>query len=461
MTADELRRLRRENSAREELLRLGWYHAFRFDDGTEIPGVLPVEVSLRRYSKFPIPDDLTGNRLLDIGAWDGWFSFEAERHGAQVTAIDMVEMENFHTVHRKLESGVIYRELDLFEIPRAHLGKFHYVFFLGVLYHTKYPLLALEIVCGVTLDTAIVESYVTDSATWEEHRNEIPTLEFYEAEELGGQLDNWCGPTVGCLIAMSRAAGFARIEVLEAGDNRAALACFRKWDANTALTGEKAKVRSVTNTIRLGINFRSAREEYMTWWFEYEGEPLHRDRVRLEVGGYGLPAIYVSRVDDTIWSANSRLPPGLDAAWYSARLSVKDSQWSEPLKIAVDIPEKAECLVIEVLCDGRTWTRNEVKLSVEPGVISLWVRGLGENSDLANTVVSLNGRRLKVTYVSEPDTSHTRQVNADLPSEIAEGKYLVTVKFAGIESKPVELAVRMRKSNGRSKSEPSPVRAPD
>ena len=35
-----------------------------------------------RYARFPFPTDLTGKRVLDIGAWDGWFSFEAERHGA-------------------------------------------------------------------------------------------------------------------------------------------------------------------------------------------------------------------------------------------------------------------------------------------------------------------------------------------------------------------------------------------
>ncbi len=252
MDAEELRRLRKQNAAREDLQRLGWYHAFRFEDGTEFPGVLPVEVSQHRYSLFPIPHDLTGKRLLDIGAWDGWFSFEAERHGAEVTALDMVKVENFHIAHRKSGSKAKYIECDLFEIPQMGLGKFDYVFFLGVLYHTKYPLLALEIVCGLTLEVAIVESYVTDAADWREHREEIPVLEFYEADELGGQLDNWCGPTVGCLIAMCRAAGFARVEMLETANNRCALACYRKWETAEPAAGAQTKLRSVTNTIQDG-----------------------------------------------------------------------------------------------------------------------------------------------------------------------------------------------------------------
>ena len=35
-------------------------------------------------------------------------------------------------------------------------------------------------------------------------------MEFYETDELGGQIDNWCGPTVECLMAMTRAGGFPR-----------------------------------------------------------------------------------------------------------------------------------------------------------------------------------------------------------------------------------------------------------
>ncbi len=420
MDAAELRSLRKENAARSDLQRLGWYHAFRFEDGTEFPGVLPVEVSQHRYAQFPIPQDLTGKRLLDIGAWDGWFSFEAERHGAEVTAIDMVEMANFHTVHRKLGSRVTYRELDLFELPQADLGKFDYVFFLGVLYHTKYPLLALEIVCGLTREIAIVESYVTDSADWQQHADDIPALEFYEAEELGGQLDNWFGPTVGCLIAMSRAAGFARIEVLEVENNRAALACYRKWVPGISETG-KTVLRSVTNAIRLGINFRSTREEYMMWWFESDGESLHRDDVRLEVGPFGLPAMYVSRVDGSVWSANARLPPGLEAGWYPVRLSLRGGAWSDPLKIAVDIPARAESLTIDLICDGLNWSRGEVDTRANPAHISVWVRGLGDNADVANTVVMLDGEKLKVHYVSDESENAARQVNAELPAGLAEG----------------------------------------
>jgi tRNA (mo5U34)-methyltransferase len=47
-----------------------------------IPGFQSIEQLRRRISQFPIPENLTGKRVLDIGAWDGWFSFEMERRGA-------------------------------------------------------------------------------------------------------------------------------------------------------------------------------------------------------------------------------------------------------------------------------------------------------------------------------------------------------------------------------------------
>ena len=113
-------------------------------------------------------------------------------------------------------------------IVAAFSTGFDFVFFLGILYHLKHPLLALEIVCALTTDTAIVESFVTDANTWREHQDEVPTMEFYETDELGNQLDNWIGPSVGCLMAMCRAAGFARVEFLHTTGFHAGVVCYRK-----------------------------------------------------------------------------------------------------------------------------------------------------------------------------------------------------------------------------------------
>jgi len=220
---------RRGTDFGKELAAKGWFHSFALPNEIVIDGHNSLESLKERYTRFPIPTELAGTSLLDIGAWDGWFSFEAERRGACVTAIDCVEVPNFRYIHRKLSSKVDYRIWDIYDLPQAGLGKFDFVLFLGVLYHLRHPLLALEIVCSLAAHTAIVESFMTDAETWQQHRQEVPTMEFYETNELGNQLDNWNGPSVACLMAMCRAAGFARVELLYAAGQYAGVACHRRW----------------------------------------------------------------------------------------------------------------------------------------------------------------------------------------------------------------------------------------
>jgi len=93
---------------------------------------------------------------------------------------------NFLEIHRKLGSRVDYRVLDFYELPRSSLRNIRLCScFSGILYHLKHPLLALETVCGLTTDTAIVESFVTDGDTWRRAHSGRPTMEFYETDELG------------------------------------------------------------------------------------------------------------------------------------------------------------------------------------------------------------------------------------------------------------------------------------
>ena len=152
MPADAIRDARKRQDRSRELAEKGWYHSFELPDGTLIDGVNPLARLRERFARFPIPADLCGKRVLDIGAWDGWFTFEAERRGAAVTSIDCVEAPHFIELHRKLSSRADYRILEIYELPAAGLGKFDIVFLLGVLYHLRHPLLALEIVCALAAD---------------------------------------------------------------------------------------------------------------------------------------------------------------------------------------------------------------------------------------------------------------------------------------------------------------------
>ena len=421
----------------QELAAQGWYHSFELPDGTRFEGHNTLDILRQRYARFPIPADLHGRRVLDIGAWDGWFSFEAERRGAAVTAIDCIDIPNFRQIHEALGSAVDYRILDFFELPGAGLGRFDFVFFLGVLYHLKHPMLALEQVCALTTDTAIVESFVTDAQTWQESRDKIPSMEFYETDELGNQLDNWIGPGVTCLVAMCRAAGFARVELMYAAGFTAGVACFRKWEpAPDPATGKPApKITGLMNNRLLGFNFSSWKEEYLAVWFQAPRDVVKREDLRLEVGEFGVPSLFVTVQGERTWQANFRLPPGLNPGMHQVRLRFHDSGFGRPWRIAVDMKVVVERLTIQALRDDGTRRLGEAKTG---GVVSLFVDGLAANSDRANTAVWLDGRKLVVDYVGdadgEPEGSPRKQVNARVPSDVPPGSHRLRVECAGVRS---------------------------
>jgi tRNA (mo5U34)-methyltransferase len=418
----------------QELAARGWYHSFELPDGTRFEGCNTMEVLRLRWSRFPLPADLHGRRVLDIGAWDGWFTFEAERRGAAVTAMDCVEIPNFLRIHQALGSKAEYRILDFYELPEGRLGSFDFVFFLGVLYHLKHPLLALEIVCALTSDMAIVESFVTDPNNWQEHRNDVPTMEFYETDELGNQLDNWIGPTVGCLMAMCRAAGFARVELMHAGGFTAGVACFRRWEAPPAEPASAApQLAAVMNNRSYGINFNSRKEEYLSCWFYTERAEVRREDLRFEVGPYGIAVLWVRHEPDGRWLANFRLPPGLTPGWHAVRVRFADSGFSNELPVVVDVTPRAERLEMKNAFDGRTWAPDQVSLD-GGGYVSCWVQGLPENADRANTAMLLDGTRTRTDFVGEPDENGARQVNAVVPADTPRGEGRLRVECAGVRS---------------------------
>src|SRR5215475_7852268 len=108
----------------DQLGKLGWYHSIDLPDGTVIPGIQSIDLLRSRIAQYPIPMDLRGKRVLDIGAWDGWFSFEMERRGADVVAIDCWDNPRFREIHSIYNSRVDYRLMDVMEIEPKTVGRF-------------------------------------------------------------------------------------------------------------------------------------------------------------------------------------------------------------------------------------------------------------------------------------------------------------------------------------------------
>lgn len=146
---------------REEMQRqvdaVNWFHRYEIVPGVFSPGSSDMT---RRGAYFPIPADLRGKRVLDIGASDGYFSFLGEERGAEVMAIDAWPRQGFFTAHKLRNSKVEFRHMSLYDLDPNEVGLFDIVFCFGVYYHLKKPMVAMERIALVTKEFALLESAV-------------------------------------------------------------------------------------------------------------------------------------------------------------------------------------------------------------------------------------------------------------------------------------------------------------
>ena len=313
------------------------YHSLELLDGTVIPGLIPVANLRARLDAWPLPQDLRGKRVLDIGAASGWNSFECERRGAEVVAIDYVEYEEFTAVKRMRDSKIEYVIAEAEEIIPERFGFFDYVLFFGVFYHLRHPLLVLENVCAVTRGLAFIESYVIDN----EPDPGRCHMEFYETGELGGQIDNWCGPTLSCLMAMARSAGFARVEFLYADARRGGILGHRHWENVEPETGAAPPfLCSALNNRHDDIVFQPRKDEYICLAFFDDGE-LRREEILVEIDRFGVPAIMLLKHPAGHWQVNVKVPPGLAPGNHDIRVGTRHGGFSEPVRIRM-LPPGAE-----------------------------------------------------------------------------------------------------------------------
>lgn len=204
-------------SLAEQVQRLRWYHSIDLGNGVVTPGV---DDSPARLEQIRLPRDLSGRTVLDVGAWDGFFSFEAERRGAsRVVAADHYAWHGtgwatgqgkagFELAHNALSSKVEDIDVDVMDLTAERVGTFDVVLFLGVLYHLPHPLLALERVAAVTRDLLILETVVDMVGVGR------PAAAFYPGSELGGDPTNWWGPNPAAVRGLLESVGFADVETV-------------------------------------------------------------------------------------------------------------------------------------------------------------------------------------------------------------------------------------------------------
>lgn len=218
-----------------------WYHRIELPGGVVTPGWAPLS-----KESYGVPADLTGLRVLDVGAWDGFWTFEALKRGArEVVAIDDFSdflgsleqrdrkgWETFDFCRDALgfDERICKRiEMSVYDIDEARLGRFDVVFCFGVVYHLRYPMLAIDRLAAICDRAIFMESAILDD--FSPYRGGFGAgypggqmvMEFYPEDQYGGNNTNWWAPTLHCLGHMVRAAGFPEVQGWKLGERPTSL----------------------------------------------------------------------------------------------------------------------------------------------------------------------------------------------------------------------------------------------
>ncbi|MDG5815352.1 TIGR04290 family methyltransferase [Chitinispirillales bacterium ANBcel5] len=203
-----------------------WFHNLHLPDGTQTSPEHP----LGDFPKFKweliapfIPSDLSGVNVLDIGCNAGYYSFQLARLGAKVTAIDIDE----HFLKQALwaskvfglEKNIEFKKMQVYDL--AHESQtYDLIWFMGVFYHLRYPLLAMDIISRISSEMMVfqtlkmpgVEQYTSVSDLDLFKRETLlqtgwPKMAFIE-ERVAGDPTNWWVPNGGAIEAMLRSSNF-------------------------------------------------------------------------------------------------------------------------------------------------------------------------------------------------------------------------------------------------------------
>lgn len=206
-----------------------WFHEIELAPGIVTPGEDSNRLKLPILDQLGLPRRADGLRALDVGCSDGYFSFELERRGAEVLAVDFVPeaYTGFAVAREVLGSRVEYRMDNVYNLAPERYGHFDVVLFLGVLYHLRKPQAALDALRAVMkegarlfLATLLIDEYVllpdgrtTTLAALNPLLSEVPLWQAFPDDSLNGDFTNCFAPNRCALEAALHEAGFAVDEV--------------------------------------------------------------------------------------------------------------------------------------------------------------------------------------------------------------------------------------------------------
>jgi tRNA (mo5U34)-methyltransferase len=206
-----------------------WFHNISLRGVQTAPNHFLGDYPAVKWSRFAaaIPADLTGKSVLDIGCNAGFYSMEMKRRGAdRVLGIDSDDdyLEQARFAADVNEFDIEFRRMNVYDVPQLQ-ERFDVVLFMGVFYHLRHPLLALDLLHDhVTKDLLVFQSMQRGSRDVPELRQDyhfwdmdifeetsFPKLSFIE-NCYSGDWTNWWIPNRACTEAMLRSSGFDIVE---------------------------------------------------------------------------------------------------------------------------------------------------------------------------------------------------------------------------------------------------------
>lgn len=176
-----------------------WYHRYLFPGDNVTNSQQHTDLIINSLDELGLPSDASGLRVLDVGCCDGFFSFTMERRGAEVVSVDYrnVNALGFGIAKQIIGSDLTAHVDTIYNINEEKYGKFDIVLFLGVLYHLRHPILALDRMRSllnpggqIFIETHIVHDQIEDS---DEQLN-YPLSRFYPRDSFHNNYTNYFGP---------------------------------------------------------------------------------------------------------------------------------------------------------------------------------------------------------------------------------------------------------------------------
>jgi tRNA (mo5U34)-methyltransferase len=214
------------DAIRRRIVELGdWFHNLQLGGISTAPNHFLGDYPSIKWRKFAhaIPSDLRGKTVLDVGCNGGFYSIEMKRRGAdRVVGIDSDAAYLAQAQFAAEVSGadIEFRQLDVYSVRELH-ERFDIVLFMGVLYHLRHPLLALDLLHEFAVKDLLVFQSLLRGSTEISHlardypfletdifdRPGYPVLHFVE-HRYSNDPTNWWIPNRACAEAMLRSAGF-------------------------------------------------------------------------------------------------------------------------------------------------------------------------------------------------------------------------------------------------------------